>query len=63
MRDELKIRFRAFADRFSKDEEVLDTGLQGRDVHAIASMLENVVAIREISLDQLNEEFMQGKLG
>lgn len=50
MEDEVKAKFRAFADRFAKDAPVLDTGLTGVDLHGIADMLEGVVAIPEIDL-------------
>ncbi|CAM8655406.1 hypothetical protein [Sphingobium cupriresistens] len=50
MEDDKKARFRAFADRFGKDEAVLDTGLTGADLNCIASMLEGVVEIPEIDL-------------
>ena len=50
MDDEKKARFRKFAERFGKDEAVLDSGLVGADMRYIASMLEGVVEIQEIDL-------------
>jgi hypothetical protein len=53
MQDETKAKFRAFADRYGKDEAVLDTGLTGKDMHDIAKLLESVVEIEEIDLNNL----------
>lgn len=50
MQDEVKAKFRAFADRFKADQAVLDTGMNGADLHSIAGMLEGVVEIQEIDL-------------
>lgn len=53
MQDETKVKFRAFADRYGKNEAVLDTGLIGGDLHAIAKLLESVVEIEEVDLSNL----------
>ncbi|QNG46163.1 hypothetical protein [Sphingobium yanoikuyae] len=53
MEDDVKAKFRAFADRFAKDAPVLDTGLVGADLHEIADMVESVVGITEIDLRDL----------
>lgn len=53
MDDEVKAKFRAFADRFGSGDPVLDTGLTGADLHRIAGMIEDLVEIPEIDLGSL----------
>ena len=53
MDDELKARFRQFAERWRDDEMVDDGGLTGRDLKVIAARLERLAAIRYASLDEL----------
>ncbi|WP_156029349.1 hypothetical protein [Sphingobium sp. DC-2] len=53
MDDELKARFRQFAERWRDDETVDDSGLTGRDLKVIAARLERLVAVRYASLDEL----------
>lgn len=53
IQDETKAKFRAFADRYGKDEAVLDTGLTGKDLADVACLLESLVEIEEIDLNNL----------
>ena len=53
MDDELKARFRQFAERWRDDEKVDEGGLTGRDMKVIAARLERLVAVRYASLDEL----------
>lgn len=53
IQNETKAKFRAFAERYSKDEAVLDTGLTGEDLGDIARLMESVVEIEEIDLNNL----------
>jgi len=53
MDDELKARFRQFADRWQDIDTVDEGGLTGRDLKVIAAGLERLVSIRYASLDEL----------
>lgn len=53
MDEEVKAKFRAFADRFGRDEAVLDTGLKGADLHHISAMMHDLIEIPEIDIGTL----------
>ena len=53
MDDELKARFRRFAERVENDDLVDQGGLTGRDVKAIWDMIADLVAIPYASLEEL----------
>lgn len=53
MDDELKARFRRFAERLGDDDVVDQGGLTGRDVKAVWDMIADLVAIPYASLEEL----------
>ncbi|CAH0355298.1 hypothetical protein [Sphingobium sp. CECT 9361] len=51
MNEALKASFRTFADSWSAEDHVDDSGLTGADLKIIADQLEGVVLIERITLD------------
>lgn len=51
MQDEVKAKFRAFAERFDKAEAVPNSDLTGADLQEIAALIDGVVEIQEINLN------------
>lgn len=61
MDDEMKARFRQFAMSWNDEDLVFeDSGLTGRDLKVISAKIDGLVAIREMSLEQMAREFGGG---
>ncbi|CAD7335348.1 hypothetical protein FIM10_02230 [Sphingomonadales bacterium 56] len=58
MNDELKARFRQFAERLSDDDAIDEGGLTGRDVKSISAAIADLVEIRYATLQELADEAM-----
>lgn len=56
MDDELKARFRRFAERLGDDDVIDQGGLSGRDVKAVWDMIADLAAVRYATLQELADE-------
>ncbi|WP_257554158.1 hypothetical protein [Sphingobium sp. CFD-2] len=56
MDDELKSRFRRFAEKLADDDAMDEGGLTGRDVKSISDAIEDLVAVRYATLQELADE-------